>query len=89
MATKTQRLEMRLSPEQKLLLERAAALNGQVLASFIRAQLVERAQEILDRYTRTVLSARDFDHFIEMLDRDAEPAAALEAAFRRHKPRHA
>lgn len=88
MTTKTERLEMRLSPEQKRLLERAAALNGQVLASFVRSQLMERAQEIVDRHTRTLLSARDFKRFLELIDRGGEPAPALRAAFRRHSKAH-
>ncbi|MEW6753356.1 MAG: DUF1778 domain-containing protein [Candidatus Latescibacterota bacterium] len=86
MTTKTQRLEMRLSPEQKVLLERAVALNGQVLASFVRSQLMQRAQQIVDEHTRTILSARDFDRFLEVLDGAPEPAPALRAAFRRHQP---
>ena len=89
MTTKTERLEMRLSPEQRGLLARAAALNGQVLASFVRSQLVERAQEIIDRHTKTTLSGRDFDRFLRLLDMDEAPVPALRAAFRRRKRRRA
>jgi uncharacterized protein (DUF1778 family) len=85
MTTKTERLEMRLTAEQKQVLERAALLNGQMLASFIRSQLMERAQEIIERHTRTVMSERDFTRFLELIDRSAEPAAALKSAYRRHK----
>ncbi len=87
MSAKTDRLEMRLTPQQRQLLERAAALSGQVLASFIRSELVERAQAIIDQHAQTELSARDFRRFLDILDRDDEPAPALKAAFRRHKAR--
>jgi uncharacterized protein (DUF1778 family) len=87
MTAKTDRLEMRLTPEQRELIERAAVLSGQMLASFIRSQLVERAQEIVARHSRTELSARDFRRFLSALDRDEEPVPALKAAFRRHRAR--
>ena len=86
MPTKTQRLEMRLSADQKALLERAAALSGQVLASFIRSQAVHRAQEILEKHAQSQLSRRDFDQFLQILDQD-KPSPALRKAFRRHKGR--
>ncbi|HEU4338775.1 MAG TPA: DUF1778 domain-containing protein [Planctomycetota bacterium] len=82
MTTKAERLEMRLTPELKKLLERAAAISGQAVASFIRAVLSERAQEIVDRQTTTVLSQRDFKRFLSILDKDQEPAPALRAAVR-------
>lgn len=84
--TKTERLEMRLSREQRALLERAAALEGQAMASFVRSKLVESAQQVIDRHARTTLSARDFERFLHVLDRQ-EPSAALKAAFRRRKRR--
>ncbi len=87
MSTKTDRLELRLTPQQRELIERAAALRGQVLASFIRSELFERAQEIVDQHAQTELSARDFRRFLDVLDRDPEPVPALKAAFRRHKAR--
>lgn len=87
MSAKTDRLEMRLTPQQRQLLERAAALTGQVLSSFMRSELVERAQEIIDRHALTQLSVRDFRRVLEILDRDVAPAPALKAAFRRHPAR--
>ena len=84
MTTKADRLEMRLTPELKKLLERAAAISGQALASFIRAVLSERAQEIVDRRTTTVLTRRDFNRLLKILDNDEAPAPApaLRAAVR-------
>ena len=86
MSTKTERMELRLSPELKELLERASELSGQVMASLVRSLLHEGAQEIVERHTRTELSQRDFRRFLEIIESDEEPAPALKAAFRRHKP---
>ena len=87
MTTKTDRLEMRLSAEQKELLERAAAITGQPLTGFALSHLLERAQEIMDRHQKTVLSQRDQERFLSILESDVEPAPALKAALRRQKSR--
>lgn len=87
MTTKTDRLEMRLSAEQKELLERAAAITGQPLTGFALSHLLERAQEIMDRYQKTVLSRRDQECFLSILESDEVQAPALKEAIRRHKSR--
>lgn len=89
MTAKTDRLEMRLSPEQKELLERAAALTGQPLTGFALSHLIDRAQEILDRHQKTVLSRRDQELFLGILESDAEPVSALKRALSRQKRRRA
>lgn len=87
MATRTDRLEMRLTPEQKGILERAAAITGQPLTGFALSHLMERAQEILERHHKTVLSRRDWELFLSMLESDVKPNRALRAAARRYKGR--
>ena len=87
MTTKTARLEMRLSSEQKALLERAAAITGQPLTGFALSHLLERAQEIMDRYQKTVLARRDRERFLSILESDAQPPPALITALRRQKNR--
>lgn len=87
MSARTERLDMRLTPDQKDLLERAASLSGQPLTGFALSHLVERAQEILDRFQRTVLSRRDAERFLDILSSDPEPTPALKAALRRRKAR--
>ena len=84
MTTKTDRLEMRLTPENKELLEQAAAALGQPLTSFALSLLIERARAILEQRNRTTLSIRDGRRFMRILD-DSEPSAALKAAARRYR----
>lgn len=87
MAVKTDRLDMRLTSEQKELLERAAAISGQPLTGFALSHLLDQAQAILERYQKTVLSRRDQEAFLEILATDSAPAPALKEALRRHKTR--
>lgn len=85
MATKTDRLDMRLTSEQKDLLERAAAISGQALTGFALSHLLETARELIERHERTVLSLRDGSRFRDILDADTEPAPTLVAALRRRR----
>ena len=85
--TKSERLEMRVSQEHKDLIERAAAITGQPVTAFAISNLVERAEEILDRHQQTILSSRDQELFMEILDADEEPTAALVEAARDIKSR--
>jgi len=85
MATKTDRLDMRLTSEQKDLLERAAAISGQPLTGFALSHLLEAARELVERHRRTVLSLRDGRRFLKLLEDDAKPAPALAAALRRRR----
>ena len=68
-----------MTPEHKALIEEAAALKGQSLSAFVVSLAVEQAERLRLR----VLSRRDWDRFLEIMDRD-EPTPALVAAVRRH-----
>lgn len=87
MPTRTERLDMRLTHEQKDLLERAASLSGQPLTGFALSNLMETAREIVESHHRTVLSRRDADRFLEILASNPEPVPALKAALRRRNAR--
>lgn len=86
MATQTERIEMRISPKDKALIEKAAAISGQALTAFAIANLVERAREVLARSEVTELGDRDRAAFLRILDADA-PAPALAKAVKRHRTR--
>ena len=80
---KSERLELRLSPEHKSLVESAAALTGQSLSAFVVSEVLGRAYEITAEHGRTTLSRRDWDRFLEIMDSDPEPTPALVAAAKR------
>ena len=78
--SKTERLELRLSPEHKSIVESAAALSGLSLSAFVVSEVLGRAYQITAEHGRTSLSRRDWNRFLEILDSDTEPAPALVAA---------
>lgn len=82
MATKSERVEARLSPEERDRIERAASFEGQSVSAFIVEAAVERAGQVLAEHTITVVPPDYFDRLVTALD-DPEPAPRLRSAARR------
>ena len=79
--TNQARIDFRASMEIKSLITRAAALNGMSVSEFIKSTVVEKSREVIERNERHVLSDRDRDIFLAVLDAPASPnPALLEAA---------
>lgn len=81
------RLDFRVSPEHKSLIERAAGVQGQTVSNFAISALLKAAEETIQQATHRTLSARDSRLFLAMLDSDAPPNAALRRAAKRYKER--
>src|SRR4051812_39027058 len=79
------RFDFRLQAAQKRAIERAASLMGMSLTQFAKATLIAKAEEVVQKYSATVLSDRDRDRFLELLDADAAPSAAMMRAAKRYK----
>ncbi len=79
------RLDFRVSPEHKSLIERAASAQGQTVSSFAIATLLKSAEEAIQSETARTLSARDSQIFLAMLSAPAGPNAALKTAAKRHR----
>lgn len=76
--TRDTRLNFRLSSDLKRVIEEAAVSLGQSVSDFAVGTLVDRARAVIDRRDVTVLSDRDRDRVIALLDDvDAVPNAAL------------
>ena len=74
---KSDRLELRLTSDQKSEIERAAALSGRSVTDFSVSVLVREAEEVI-RFERELhLSKKSWDAFNEILDRPAKPLAGL------------
>jgi uncharacterized protein (DUF1778 family) len=71
------RINLRTSPEAKALIERAAALMGSTVSSFMLQNAYEAASRIVDANDRIVLSQGAFEAFIHACDNPAEPTPAL------------
>jgi uncharacterized protein (DUF1778 family) len=68
MATKSERVEARLSPEERERIERAARFEGRSLSSFMVDAAIERAEHVLTERTVTVVPADYFDRLVAALD---------------------
>jgi uncharacterized protein (DUF1778 family) len=75
--TKRERLEARISPEQKALFQRAADLSGRSLTEFVVSSVQAAAEEAIERHQVIRLSARDSLIFAEAILNPAEPNEAL------------
>lgn len=71
------RLDFRLSRESKERIEKAALVSGQSVSDFAAATLVREAEEVLARHGATVLSDRDRNVFLALLDNPPEPSPGL------------
>lgn len=87
MATTTQasRLDVRLDPDRKMLVEQAATLLGQTVSAFTVSTLMREAQEVVERFGAISLTDRDRDAFLAALDRPPKPNARLKKAFKAHE----
>ena len=88
MAVKTDRLEARLSPDQRERIEQAATAAGLSVSAFVVEVAVERADEIIAAATTTVVPADYFDDLLAALDEpDDAPrlAEAVQGSRRSHR----
>ena len=85
MAVQTERLDMRLSPEHKKFIEQAASLNHQAVSAWVKFVLLSEAQEVIDTHKRIVLSRKNWDAFLDIVDSDDEPIPDLRRAVKRYK----
>ncbi|MEQ1735389.1 MAG: DUF1778 domain-containing protein [Rhodoglobus sp.] len=75
--TKSDRLELRLTPEQKTEIEQAAALSGRSVTDFSVPLLVREAGEVIRVERDLRMSKESWDAFNEILDRPARSVSGL------------
>lgn len=81
MAVKTDRIEARLSPEQRALIDRAAAMTEMSSSAFVVNAAVDRADRVLAEAMVTMVPTDYFDRLVAALDEpDAVPRLAKAAA---------
>jgi len=64
---RAERLEARVTIEQKSLIERAAALQGRSVTDFVIASVQDAARRTIEDHQRLDLSLRDSQAFVEAL----------------------
>lgn len=75
-----ERLEARVSRDQKALFQRAADLQGRTLTDFVIASVHDAAMRVIEETQTIRLSAADSRAFAEALLHPREPNARLKAA---------
>jgi len=78
------RLEARISRDQKALFQRAAELQGRTLTDFVIASVHDAAVRVIEETQTIRLSAEESRAFAEALLNPREPTAALKAAAQRY-----
>jgi uncharacterized protein (DUF1778 family) len=64
---RAQRLEARVTAEQKTLIERAAALQGRTVTDFVLTSVQDAARRAIEEHRQLELSVRDSQAFVEAL----------------------
>ncbi|GAB3411541.1 hypothetical protein GCM10027515_33260 [Schumannella luteola] len=82
-ATKSERLELRLTGEQKSEIEQAAALSGRSVTDFSVTVLVREAEEVIRVERELHVSQESWDAFNAILDSPAKPVSGLADLLRR------
>lgn len=81
------RLEARISPTQKSVLQRAAALSGRTLSEFVVASAQEAASKVIQEHESIRLSRAEQTAFVKTLLTPAAPSARLRKAAAAYKKR--
>ncbi len=79
---RAERLEARITPAQKALIEHAAALQGRSVTDFVLASVQEAASRAIDEHERLSLSVRDARAFVQALLSPAPLGDALSETIR-------
>ncbi len=83
--TRRERIEARLTVDQKALVARAAALEGVSISSFIVQRALDSAARTVEQHELVRLSAKDSKRIAEALLDPPEPTPALMEAVRRYR----
>ena len=84
---KKERLEARMTHEQKVLMSRAAAIQGRTLTEFVVTCAQEEAHRTIREHETMTLGEKDRRVFVEALLSDTEPNDKLKQAAERYLER--
>ena len=86
-APREERIELRATREEKRLLTAAAAHERLDLTSFVMRNTLAVARAVMDQAERIVLSQRDSERVLALLENPPKPTPALKEAARRRSVR--
>jgi uncharacterized protein (DUF1778 family) len=83
-ATRTQRIEARITPDGLAMVKRAAEIEGRSISDFLVASAQAAAKQVIEDNHVIRLTLEDQRAFIEALIDPPEPTPALKRAFERY-----
>src|SRR5215469_14423087 len=82
---KLSRLEARVTPDQKRLIERAAELRGTTVTEFVVVSAQQAATQTIKEFQTLTLNDRAREVFVDAILNPPEPNEAARAAARRYR----
>ena len=80
MPEKSERFNIRILPEQKAMIARAAALSNKDMTDFILEKVMPEAQAVIEAAEVVGVPKRDFARILDLLENPPKPNARLKAA---------
>jgi uncharacterized protein (DUF1778 family) len=80
-SNKVDRFEIRVNPEEKATVERAAMLSGLTVSAYMRSSVLQKARTDINQLENLVLSDRDRDQFLNALETATPSTGKLKQAF--------
>jgi len=84
---KAYRFDARLNADQKILIQRAADLEGRTMTDFVLHSAETAAERTIQERSMLILSVRETEAFVKAILNPAEPGAVLRAAAQQYKAR--
>lgn len=84
-AAKTYRFDARLTAEQKLLIQRAADLEGRTMTDFVLHSAESTAERTIERRYMLILTARETEAFANAILNPPNPGTVLRKAAREYR----
>jgi uncharacterized protein (DUF1778 family) len=85
--SKVFRFDARLNRDQRVLIERAAELEGRTMTDFVLHSAQAAAERTIQEHAILTLSARETKSFVDAILRPAEPGRVLRSAAKAYKQR--
>src|SRR5664280_3439675 len=82
---KTYRFDARLNEEQKLLIQRAADLEGRTMTDFVLHSAEAAAERTIEKRAMLILTARETEIFANAVLNPPDPGSALRKAAREYR----
>jgi uncharacterized protein (DUF1778 family) len=86
---RTYRFDARLKEEQKLLIQRAADLDGRTMTDFVLHSAEAAAERVIERRAILVLTARETEAFVTAVLKPPAPGPVLRRAAREYRKKTA